>query len=134
MIPFQRLRKRFGPHSEEVRQNAVNGNVAALRVHHLNSPKFSKLGPRRHERQTVEECNESEAAFFSSITDFRVDPKDMKVAVFGDVAVMSYFPHVTFKKDGVAMKGHGRQTIVWVKTGQGWLVAHEHGTGTKLEE
>ncbi len=32
------------------------------------------------------------------------------------------------------MKGDGRQTLVFVKTNDGWLVAHEHGTGTKPEE
>ncbi len=132
---------RFPEAEEEVRatmrkihQDVVTGYVGALRSHHLNSPKFSKFGPRKHERQTVEETNESEASFFTSITNFTIDPKDMKVDVFGDVAVVTYYPHVTFKKDEKKMTGNGRQTVVFVKTTEGWLIAHEHGTGTKLEE
>ena len=117
-----------------IHQDAVTGNVGALRFHHLNSPKFSKFGPRKHERQTFEETSESEASFFTSITDFTIDPKDMKVDVFGDVAVVTYYPHVTFKKGGKKMKGNGRQTAVFVKTNDGWLIAHEHGTGTKPED
>ncbi len=105
-----------------------------MRFHHLKSPKFSKFGPRKHERQTFEETSESEASFFTSITDFTIEPKDMKVDVFGDVAVVTYYPHVTFKKDGKKMKGNGRQTVVFVRTTEGWWIAHEHGTGTKLEE
>ncbi len=58
----------------------------------------------------------------------------MKVDVFGDVAIVTYYPHVTFKKDGKMMTGDGRQSLVFVKTTEGWLIAHEHGTGTKLEE
>ncbi len=115
-------------------QVPMSGNVDDFPYHHLDSPKFSKFGPRKHERQTIEETNESEASFFTSITDFTIDPKDMKVDVFGDVAVVTYYPHVTFKKDGKKMKGNGRQTVVFVKTQGGWLIAHEHGTGTKLEE
>ncbi len=57
---------RFPEAEEEVRatmrkihQDAVTGNVGALRFHHLNSPKFSKFGPREHERQTFEETSKS---------------------------------------------------------------------------
>ena len=132
--PFPEAEEEVRATMRKIHQDVVIGNVGALRSHHLNSPKFSKFGPRRHERQTFEETSESEASFFTSITDFTVDPKDMKVDVFGDVAVMTYYPHVTFKKDGKKMKGNGRQTAVFVKTTEGWLIAHEHGTGTKLEE
>lgn len=129
--PFPDVREEVLATMRKIHQDVVSGNVGALRFHHLNSPKF---GPRKHERQTFEETSASEVSFFTSITDFTVDPKNMKVDVFGDVAVMTYYPHVTFKKDGKKMKGNGRQTIVFVKTTEGWLIAHEHGTGTKLEE
>ena len=132
--PFTEAKEEILATMLKIHHDAETGNVGALRFHHLNSPKFSKFGPRKHERQTFEETSESEASFFSSITDFTIDPKDMKVDVFGDVAVVTYYPHVTFKKDGKKMKGNGRQTAVLVKTTEGWLIAHEHGTGTKLEE
>ncbi len=132
--PFPEAQEEVLATMRRIHQDAVSGNVGALRFHHLNSPKFSKFGPRKHERQTFEETRESEVSFFSSITDFTIDPRDMRVDVFGDVAVVTYYPHVTFKKDGKKMKGNGRQTVVFVKTTEGWLIAHEHGTGTKLEE
>ncbi len=132
--PFPEAKEEVLATMRKIHQDVVTGNVGALRFHHLNSPKFSKFGPRKHERQTFEETSESEVSFFTSITDFTVDPKGMRVDVFGDVAVMTYYPHVTFKKDGRMMKGNGRQTAVFVKTTEGWLIAHEHGTGTKLEE
>jgi len=132
---------RFPQAEEEVRavmrklsREVVTGNVDAFPTHHLNSPKFSKFGPRRHERQTIEETNVSERDFWASITNVTLDTRDMKVDVFGDVAVVTYYPHVTFKKDGKLIKSDGRQTLVFVKTNDGWLIAHEHGTGTKLED
>ena len=132
--PFTEAKEEILATVLRIHQDAESGNVGALRFHHLNSPKFSKFGPRKHERQTFEETSESEASFFTSITDFKIDPKNMKVDVFGDVAVVTYYPYVTFKKDGKKMKGRGRQTVVFVQTTEGWLIAHEHGTGTKLEE
>lgn len=132
---------RFPQAEEEVRatmrklsHEVVTGNVEAFPTHHLNSPKFSKFGPRKHERQTIEETNVSERSFWASVTDVTLDTRDMKVDVFGDVAVVTYYPHVTFKKDGKMMTGDGRQTLVFVKTKDGWLIAHEHGTGTKPED
>jgi ketosteroid isomerase-like protein len=131
---------RFSEAEEEVRaamrklrHDVVTGNVEAFQSHHLDSPKFSKFGPRKHERQTVEETNASEKSFWASVTDVTLDTRDMRVDVFGDVAVVTYYPHVTFKKDGKMMTGDGRQTLVFVKTNDGWLIAHEHGTGTKPE-
>ncbi len=132
--PFPEAKEEVLATMLKIHQDAVTGNVGALRFHHLNSPKFSKFGPRKHERQTFEETSESEASFFTSITDFTIDPKDMKVDVFGNVAVVTYYPHVTFKKDGKMMTGDGRQTLVFVKTNDVWLIAHEHGTGTKAED
>ena len=132
--PFTEAKEEILATMLRIHQDAESGNVGALRFHHLNSEKFSKLGPRKPERQNFEETTESEASFFSSITDFTIDPRDLKVDVFGDVAVMTYFPHVTFKKDGKLMKGNGRQTVVFVKTTDGWLIAHEQGTGTKLQD
>ncbi len=118
----------------KLRHDAVTGDVEALPTHHLNSPKFSKFGPRKHARQTVEETNASEKSFWASVTDVTLETRDMKVDVFGDVAVVTYYPHVTFKKDGKMTTADGRQTLVFVKTSDGWLVAHEHGTGTKPED
>ncbi len=132
---------RFPEAEEEVRatmrkllDEVLTGNVDAFPTHHLNSPKFSKFGPRKHERQTIEETNASERSFWMSVTDVTLDTRDMKVDVFGDVAVVTYYPHVTFKKDGKMMTGDGRQTLVFVKTNDGWLIAHEHGTGTRAED
>ncbi len=121
--PFPEAKEEVRATMLKIHQDVVTGKVGTLRSHHLNSPKFSKFGPRKHERQTFEETSESEASFFTSITDFTVDAKDMKVDVFGDVAVMTYYPQVTFKKDGKKMKGNGRQTVVFVKTTEGWLIA-----------
>ncbi len=108
--------------------DAATANVSGLRAIHLKSDKFTKFGPRGFDRQDVEQCNESEAAFFTSIQDFESEVKDLKIDVFGEVAIMTYYPHVSFKKDGEVRQGSSRQTLVFLKTADGWKIIHEHGT------
>jgi ketosteroid isomerase-like protein len=76
----------------------------------------------------VASTNQSEAAFFGSISDFNQEVKGLKVDVFGDVGIVTYYPHVSFVQDGEAREASGRQTLVVLKTTQGWKIVHEHGT------
>lgn len=109
-------------------RDAESGNVAGLQSAHLDSEKFTKFGPRSFERQDVAGTNESEAAFFGSITGYRQEARELKVDVFGEVAVATYYPHVSFVQHGETRQGSGRQTFVFLETPDGWKLVHEHGT------
>ncbi len=113
---------------EAIANDAMTANIAGLQSIHLDSGKFSKFGPRSFERQDVASTNASEAAFFSSVTDMRYEAKDLKIDVFDVVGVVTYYPHVTFVKDGESREVNGRQTLVFLKTSDGWKIVHEHGT------
>ena len=53
-----------------------------------------------------------------------IEPKDMKVQVAGDVAVMTFH---------LPRKGYvARRTIVWQKRGGRWLIVHLHASGVEL--
>jgi ketosteroid isomerase-like protein len=54
--------------------------------------------------------------------------KELKIDVFGDIGIVTYYPHVTFVKDGEEKEVSGRQTLVFLKTKDGWRIVHEHGT------
>ena len=60
----------------------------------MNSEKFTKFGPRRFKRQDVISTNQSEAAHFGSISNFEQDIKDLKIDVFGDIGIATYYPHL----------------------------------------
>jgi hypothetical protein len=108
--------------------DAEMANIDGLQAAHLVSEKFTKFGPRSFERQNVVGTNESEAAFFGSISGFKQETKDLKIDVFGDVGIATYYPHVSFVQDGVEKIASGRQTLVFLKTDNGWKIIHEHGT------
>ena len=112
---------------EDIQKDAMNADVEPLQAIHLDSPKFSKFGPRNFDRQTVEQTNESEAEFVTSVADLELEWKDIKIDVFGDFAIATYYPHFSFVKDGQKVEGMGRQTLVFLKTEQGWKIIHEHG-------
>jgi ketosteroid isomerase-like protein len=111
-----------------IKQDIETSNIAGLQKAHLNSAKFSKFGPRKFERQDVEAANQSEAAFFSSISEASYEVNELKIDVFGDVGIATYYPEVSFLKNETRMEASGRQTLVFLNTDAGWKLIHEHGT------
>jgi len=109
-------------------KDSETANLEGLKASHLLSDKFTKFGPRSFERQDVESTNESELAFFGSISNFKNEVKDLKIDVFGDIGIVTYYYHASFEQDGVEKTGNARQTLVFLKTSQGWKIIHEHGT------
>jgi len=114
-------------------KDAETANLEGLKTIHLESDKFTKFGPRSFERQDVESTNESESAHFGSISNFTSEVKDLKIDVFGDIGIATYYPHVSFEKDGEKITGSARQTLVFLKTSEGWKIIHEHGTKSQQE-
>lgn len=126
--PFPEAQAELREVVESIVKDATTANIEGLRAAHLVSDKFTKFGPRSFDRQDVSSTNESEAAFFGSISDYSQEVTDLKIDVFGDVGIVTYYPHVSFVQDGQQKKGSGRQTLVFVKTKHGWKIVHEHGT------
>ena len=109
-------------------RDAETANIDGLKAAHLNSDKFTKFGPRNFNRQDLSSTNISEETFFGSITNYKQEIKDLKIDVFGDVGIATYYPYVSFVRDGETKSGSGRQTLVFLKTENGWKIVHEHGT------
>lgn len=109
-------------------QDAETANIEGLQDAHLNSNKFTKFGPRKFDRQDVISTNKSETAFLGSVSDYKLEIKDLKIDVFDDVGIVTYYPHISYTLDGQVKKGSGRQTLVFLKTEKDWKIVHEHGT------
>lgn len=109
-------------------EDAETANIEGLINAHLISDKFTKFGPRSFDRQNVKSANETEADFYGSISNFKQEARDLKIDIFDDIAIATYYPYVSFVQDGVEKKGNGRQTLVFLKTKNGWKIVHEHGT------
>lgn len=113
---------------KSIKHDAETANIDGLQAAHLDSEKFTKFGPRNFDRQDVDSANKSEADFFGSISNYKLDIRDLKINVFGYIAIATYYPQVSFMQNGKVKKGSGRQTFVFLKTAEGWKIVHEHGT------
>ncbi len=111
-----------------IAKDAMEGNIEGLQAIHLDSDKFTKFGPRNFDRQDVKSTNTSEATFFGSVQNMNYEAKELKVDVFGEIGIVTYYPKVSFVKDGEQKGVSGRQTLVFLRTGNGWKIVHEHGT------
>jgi len=129
--PFPEAQAELRQVVESIVKDAMTANIEGLQAAHLDSDKFTKFGPRSFQRQDVASTNASEAAFFGTISDFTQEIRDLKIDVFGDVGIATYYPHVSFVQDGVERTGSGRQTLVFLRTADGWKIVHEHGTPRK---
>ena len=78
----------------------MTANIAGLQAAHLDSDKFTKFGPRGFDRQDVASTNASEAVFFGSISNYSEEIADLKVDVFADVGIATYYREVSFVQDG----------------------------------
>lgn len=126
--PFTEAQAELRQVVESIARDAMTANIEGLQEIHLDSDKFSKFGPRNFGRQDVNSTNASEAAFFSSISDVDYRVNDLKIDVFGSLGIVTYYPQVSFVKEGEAKTVNGRQTLVFLKTEHGWKIVHEHGT------
>ncbi len=97
-----------------------------LRAAHLEGSKFSEIGTG-FERNDFEEMIAAEIAGVSALQDLSIDFRDLKIDVFGDVAVATSFPHYTWTEANGKRGGMQRRaTMVYVNTADGWKIAHEH--------
>ena len=116
-------------------RDSANANVVGLRDSHLNSEKFTKFGGGEiYDRMNYEQCVDVETAAITSVEEYKAEARDVKIDVFGEVAVMTYYPHRVVKKDGMVLKYSTRQTLVFLNTDDGWKIVHEHQSPKKYEE
>ena len=51
-----------------------------------------------------------------------------EIDVFGDVAIMTCYNHFSYKDNGGREQRVARNTLVFLKTDDGWKIVHEHVT------
>ena len=68
----------------------------------------------------------SEVEQFSALEGFNVGIDDLKIDVFGEVAVVTGVFRGTFRTREDAGSFASRSTLVFVNSEGDWLIAHEH--------
>jgi len=122
--------KTFG----EIAQSIKDGEIDKLISYHAYSPKFTEF--KNGEPRNGAEANEiHERKVFGSVTEVvKFDANDLQVAVYGDVANVTFHSdfHLKFGEDLVVV--NDQITLLFVKTDRGWKLVHEHHSPLNKEE
>ncbi len=109
-----------------IAQSIKDGDMDKLISFHAYSPKFTEF--KNGEPRNGGEANEAhERSVFGSVTEVvKFDAKDLHIAVYGDVAILTFHSdfHLKFGEDLVVV--NDQITLSFVNTKDGWKMVHEH--------
>lgn len=100
-----------------------------LASYHLAGPKFTKFddeGPQVRQDSTT--AMQAEIDAFRPLEDFTGWFEDLKIDVFGDVAVATGIFRCAFRVAGKPGTASSRTSAVFVDNNGQWLIAHEHNS------
>ncbi len=112
--------------------NSINeGDIDKLIAFHAYSSKFTEF--KNGEPRNGSEANEThERNVFGSVTEVvKFDAKDLKVAVYGDVANLTFHSDFQLKFGDDLVVVNDQITLLFVKTNDGWKMVHEHHSPLK---
>ncbi|MFI7743953.1 nuclear transport factor 2 family protein [Kocuria rhizosphaericola] len=98
-----------------------------LASYHLTGPKFSKFDDVEPlDRQDAETGMRMEVEQLTGMEDFHGRFDDLKIDVFGPVAITTGIFVWNCRVEGEVVSGQSRSTLVFVDNGEQWVIAHEH--------
>ena len=115
-----------------IAQSIKDGDMDKLISFHAYSPKFTEF--KNGEPRNGGAANEAhERNVFGSVTEVvKFDANDLKIAVYGEVANLTFHSdfHLKFGEDLVVV--NDQITLLFVNTTDGWKMVHEHHSPLKL--
>ncbi len=126
----EEVMKTFG----EVAKSILEGDIDKLISFHAYSPKFTEF--KNGEPRNGSQDNETyERNVFGSVTEVvKFDANDLQIAVYGDVANVTFHSdfHLKFGEDLVIV--NDQISLLFVKTNSGWKMVAEHHSPLNKEE
>lgn len=118
----QEIMETFGA----IGQSLKDGDMDKLISFHAYGPKFTEF--KKGEPRNGGEANEIfERTVFGGVSEVvKFDAKDVQIAVYGDVANVTFHSdfHLKFGEDLVVV--NDQITLLFLKTANGWKIVHEH--------
>ncbi len=123
----QEVMETFGAMAQSIK----DGDLDKLISFHAYGPKFTEF--KNGEPRNGDEANEEhERNVFGSVSEVvKFDAKDLQIAVYGDVANVTFHSdfHLKFGEELVII--NDQITLLFVKTKDGWKMVHEHHSPLK---
>ncbi|MCA0153227.1 YybH family protein [Winogradskyella vincentii] len=126
----QEVMETFGAIAQSIKDKDLDKLISF----HAYSNKFTEF--KNGEPRNGSEANEAhERGVFGSVSEVvKFDANDLKIAVYGNVANLTFHSdfHLKFGEDLVVV--NDQITLLFVKTSDGWKMVHEHHSPLKKEE
>lgn len=116
----------------EIAQSIKDGDMDKLISYHAYSPKFTEF--KNGEPRNGGEANEAyERNVFGSVTEVvKFNAEDLKIAVYGDVANLTFHSDFELKFGEDLVVVNDQITLLFVNTNDGWKMVHEHHSPLNL--
>ncbi len=108
-------------------------DLTALADFHAPKDQFTKFDENPpYTRQDSEEAFVYEQAAFANISDYSYSIDELRIDLFGDVAVATFYLSYSgifvndYSFEGSPVRSRTRVTMVLGRTPKGWRVVHEH--------
>ena len=112
---------------DEIYKSGQAKDLDLLSSYHIYGPKFTKF--RNGEpRVDAEKSEQGEREIFAAISNLEYDLRDLKVNVFGDVAIATFHGYFEGKMGEEHQSVQAQSTLVFVKTDDTWKIVHEHSS------
>lgn len=109
-----------------IAQSIKDGDMDKLISYHAYGPKFTEF--KNGAPRNGGEANEIyERNLFGSVTEVvKFDANDLQIAVYGDVANLTFHSDFQLKFGEDLAVVNNQITLLFVKTNDGWKIVHEH--------
>ena len=118
----------------EVFVAAESKDFARLESYHLYGPKFTRFSGASVARQDAAATRKIEHDGLASLQGLKMRADALKIDVFGSVGIVTFILDASFDSGGATVRRQDRSTIVFVKEGGDWRIAHEHSSPITLAE
>jgi len=109
-----------------IAQSIKDGDMDKLISYHAYGPKFTEFKDGAP-RNGGEDNETYERNLFGSVTEVvKFDAKDLKIAVYGNVANLTFHSDFQLKFGEDLAVVNNQITLLFVKTNDGWKLVHEH--------
>ena len=117
-----------------IAQSIKDGDLDKLISFHAYGPKFTEF--KNGEPRNGGVANEAhERSVFGSATEvLKFDAKNLQIAVYGDVANLTFHSDFQLKFGDDLAVINDQITLLFVKTNDGWKMVHEHHSPLKKQE
>ena len=106
-------------------------DLPRLDSYHWYGAKFTKFGSDSSGRQDSPAARQGEHVGLAAIKGLTMQANDLKIDVFGDVAIATFILDVSFQAGSDQVQKKERATMLFVKKSDGWKITHEHFSAFK---